>query len=115
MPQSSLFFKRKDLKNHEESSSETQEVAALTTVYCGHNPMVDIVAIHGLNGDPFKSFTTEVSQNFWLKDLLPNDIPNCRVLTFSYPASVVKLLGRPSSGTILEHTTTLVQELAADR
>lgn len=47
--------------------------------------------------------------------MLPQDIPNCRVLTFSYPASVAAVFGRTSSATILQHATTLVQELAADR
>lgn len=47
--------------------------------------------------------------------MLPKDLPDCRVLTFSYPASVAAVFGRTSSDTILQHATTLVQELAADR
>lgn len=76
-----------------------------------------IVAVHGLNGDAFKSFTASNSKKFWLgnADMLPQDIPNCRVLTFSYPASVAAVFGRTSSATILQHATTLVQELIADR
>jgi hypothetical protein len=73
--------------------------------------------VHGLNGDASKSFTSSKTQKFWLgdEDMLPEDITNCRVLTFSYPASVMEVFGKTSSDTILQHATTLVQELAADR
>lgn len=47
--------------------------------------------------------------------MLPCDLPSCRVLTFSYPASVAAIFGKTASDTILQHATTLVQELAADR
>ncbi|RLL97496.1 hypothetical protein CFD26_104983 [Aspergillus turcosus] len=94
-----------------------EERPALTTVYRGENPVVDIVAVHGLNGDAVKSFTSSKTHSLWLgdEDMLPRDVPDCRVLTFSYPASVVDVFGRTSSDTILQHATTLVQELAADR
>lgn len=95
-----------------------EERATLTTVFNGDDPVVDIVAVHGLNGDAFKTFTAEKSGTFWLgdKDMLPQDLKGrCRILTFSYPASVTALLGRTSSDRILQHATTLVAELVADR
>ncbi|KAK8065306.1 hypothetical protein PG997_012053 [Apiospora hydei] len=96
---------------------DVEETAALTTVYCGEKPTVDIVAIHGLNGHAIKSFTAEKTQNFWLGDrrMLPRDLRNSRIMTFSYPASVAAVFGRTSSDTFLQHATTLAQELAADR
>jgi protein SERAC1 len=53
----------------------------------------------------------------WLADMdmLPRDIKNCRVLTYSYPASIVTILGSTSSDKILQHAHTLVAELVADR
>lgn len=76
-----------------------------------------IVAVHGLNGDAIKSFTSGKNQKFWLgdTDMLPRDLANCRILTFSYPASVAAVFGKTSSETILQHATTLVHELVADR
>jgi len=47
--------------------------------------------------------------------MLPRDLPRCRVLTFSYPAVVAKLLGKTSSDRILQHAQTLIAELVADR
>ncbi|KAK0624326.1 ribonuclease-like protein p/mrp subunit [Immersiella caudata] len=93
------------------------EPAALTEIYRGTDPAVDIVAVHGLNGDAFRTFTSQTSGRCWLDDadMLPKDLPNCRVLTFSYPATVANVLGKTSSDRILQHAQTLVAELVADR
>ncbi|KAL8767848.1 MAG: hypothetical protein Q9209_005740 [Squamulea sp. 1 TL-2023] len=86
-------------------------------VFEGDNPVVDIVAVHGLNGDPIKTWTTDKTQRFWLadKEMLPKNISNARMLSFGYDASVTAFLGRTSSDTILQHAHTLVAELVADR
>ncbi|KAI9787480.1 MAG: hypothetical protein M1839_000009 [Geoglossum umbratile] len=47
---------------------------------------VDIVAIHGLNGDPTRTWTTSKGA-FWLKDFLPLDVPGARVMNFGYNAT----------------------------
>jgi hypothetical protein len=49
---------------------------------------IDIVAVHGLNGHPSKSFTDELTGTCWLKDFLPIDFPKCRVLSFGWNADV---------------------------
>jgi hypothetical protein len=73
-----------------------------------------IVAVHGLNGDPYKTWTTK-SGVFWLKDLLPIDIKNARILTFGYNANTTSFMGSTSSDRILQHAQTLVAQLNADR
>jgi protein SERAC1 len=75
------------------------------------------VAVHGLNGDSFNTFTTKKSETFWLGDpgLLPRDLNRARILTFNYNASVHALFGRTSSDRILQHAHTLIAELVADR
>ena len=45
-----------------------------------------IVAVHGLNGDPNNTWTSRQTNAFWLKDFLPYDVPNARVMTFGYNA-----------------------------
>lgn len=47
-----------------------------------------IVAVHGLNGHPFKTWTSNlVDPPFNWLDQLAKDIPQFRVFTFSYNAS----------------------------
>jgi hypothetical protein len=44
------------------------------------------MAVHGLSGDAFTSWTRPKSKKFWLKDFLPQQIPDARVMTFGYGA-----------------------------
>ena len=48
---------------------------------------VDIVAIHGLNGDAYTTWEHE-NGTLWLRDLLPNSIPGSRIFTYGYPSQV---------------------------
>ncbi|KAL8750818.1 MAG: hypothetical protein Q9199_006829 [Rusavskia elegans] len=86
-------------------------------VFRGEDPVVDIVAVHGLNGGPIKTWTTNKTDKFWLADqeMLPKHMSNARILSFGYDASVAAFFGRTSSDTILQHAHTLVAELVADR
>ena len=76
-----------------------------------------IVAVHGLNGDAFKTWTTNKTNKFWLgdADLLPAHLKRTRILMFSYNASVTALFEKTSSDQILQHAHTLVAELVAVR
>ncbi|KAL9068356.1 MAG: hypothetical protein Q9161_006279 [Pseudevernia consocians] len=76
-----------------------------------------VVAVHGLNGDPFKTWTTEGSEKMWLKDLdlLPSNLKNSRILTYGYNANVMAMFGKTLSDRILQHAHTLVAQLVADR
>ncbi|KAK0611365.1 Alpha/Beta hydrolase protein [Immersiella caudata] len=49
---------------------------------------VDIIAVHGLNGDAYTTWTHK-NGVLWLQDLLPDLLPGCRVFTFGYPSQVV--------------------------
>ena len=48
---------------------------------------VDIVAIHGLNGNHLSTWT-HANKTLWLRDLLPTLLPGCRVYTYGYPSKV---------------------------
>ncbi|PGH02526.1 hypothetical protein AJ80_08837 [Polytolypa hystricis UAMH7299] len=77
---------------------------------------VDIVAVHGLNGDALKTFTHEDSEVLWLRDLLPTYIKTARVLSWGYNSNANTLRGRATSADrILEHARTLVEDLQSDR
>ncbi|KAI1504195.1 hypothetical protein F5X99DRAFT_372815 [Biscogniauxia marginata] len=48
---------------------------------------VDIIAVHGLNGDAFTTWT-HPNGKMWIRDLLPDFLPGCRVYTYGYPSKV---------------------------
>ncbi|KAJ3568871.1 hypothetical protein NPX13_g6271 [Xylaria arbuscula] len=48
---------------------------------------VDIIAIHGLNGNADTTWTHE-NGTMWVRDILPGFIPGCRVYTYGYPSEV---------------------------
>ena len=48
----------------------------------------DIVAIHGIGGDPSNTWTHE-NGTLWLRDFLPKSIKGARVFSFGYDAEVV--------------------------
>lgn len=62
-----------------------------------------IVAVHGLNGDPTETWTNPKTKAFWLKDYLPQDVANARVLSFGYNANAA-----------FGNTTANISDLAKD-
>jgi hypothetical protein len=67
-----------------------------------HSTIVDIVAVHGLTGHPDKTWTAPDSGTLWLRDFLPKDIPNARILTFRYNSSIASFTTRSSVSRIAE-------------
>ncbi|KFY86192.1 hypothetical protein V498_07577 [Pseudogymnoascus sp. VKM F-4517 (FW-2822)] len=80
--------------------------------------LCSIVAVHGLNGDNIKSWTSKAKDSCWLNhpNFLPKYIDRGRVLTWGYNANISTLMGKTtSSDRILQHAQTLIAELHADR
>ncbi|GAB1218079.1 hypothetical protein ATERTT37_007325 [Aspergillus terreus] len=85
----------------------------LTEVYTPRRePTVDIVFVHGLNGHPYDSWTSQ-SGCFWPADLLPDVLGLLwpRILTYGYNANVAAFTG----GAIVSHAEMLAWNLAANR
>ena len=77
-----------------------------------------VVAVHGLNGDAYTTWTSDEEKVLWLshRDLLPKYLPKARVLTWGYNANVTSVKKRSTSADrILQHAQTLVAQLVADR
>jgi hypothetical protein len=80
-----------------------------------HNADVDIVAVHGLGGDAFDTWTSP-NGHLWLRDSLPQALKNppadyshgpddskiARVMTFGYDASVLTKASSQRSFTFAE-------------
>ncbi|CAJ2509255.1 Uu.00g142810.m01.CDS01 [Anthostomella pinea] len=85
-----------------------------TAVYTHPDAEVDIVLVHGLNGDPQKTWTAK-NGVFWPADLLPTSLREARanVLVYGYNADVYskKYGTSPSDNFIYMHAQTLVTSL----
>ena len=73
---------------------------------------VDIVAIHGLNGDAHNTWTHQKSRNLWLRDQLPRDLPGARIYTYGYPSH---LLFSKSRAQIRDYASKLLSCLSTAR
>jgi hypothetical protein len=71
-----------------------------------------IEAVHGLGGDAIDTWTHPKSKAFWLKDFLPKQIPDARVMTFGYNA--VAAFGK-STAEVIDHAKSLLTSLVDER
>ncbi|KAK7988456.1 hypothetical protein PG989_008771 [Apiospora arundinis] len=85
-----------------------------TAVYTHPDAKVDVVLVHGLNGEPQRTWTAK-NDVFWPTDLLPQSLRNTRanILVYGYNADVYsKKHGvNPSDNFIYMHAQTLVTSL----
>ncbi|KAF4338426.1 hypothetical protein FBEOM_7695 [Fusarium beomiforme] len=51
---------------------------------------VDVIAVCGLGGHALGSFKEKNGRFVWIRDALPSDIPNARILTYGYNSQLVE-------------------------
>lgn len=61
--------------------------SASSNIEDGRMNSVDIVAVHGITGDAYDTWTHE-NGSLWLRDFIPKDLPGVRVFSYGYPADV---------------------------
>jgi len=87
----------------------TNSEGPITICEGGSNPDLDIIFVHGLMGDPYK--TWEKDGVFWPKQLLGAVLPNARIITYGYDADVVRLFSAVSTNTIFAHSRGLIKAI----
>lgn len=89
----------------------------LTEVYRPERAEVDVVFVHGLNGHPFETWTSENSKIFWPGQLLPPILEQekTRIVVYGYDADVTSFTDGVSTDKIHNHAEHLVAELSANR
>ncbi|KAK6516714.1 hypothetical protein TWF506_006606 [Arthrobotrys conoides] len=81
----------------------------------GVDPVVDIILVHGLGGDPFKTWTYSGGKKepsvLWPRDLLPLEIPEVRILSYGYDTKVTSWFEGATSNMIHHHSETMISRL----
>ena len=77
--------------------------------------VVDVIFIHGLTGSSHKTWFHSDSGVYWPVDLLGQDMPTARILSFGYDADIYRLLGRASGrasvNSLSDHAEALLGDL----
>lgn len=79
------------------------------------SPQVDIIFIHGLGGDDRETWTHPKTKYFWPLDALAKDIPDARIMTYSYDTKPISFRQSLSRNNFLHHAENFVAKLAAKR
>ena len=97
--------------------NDTVNRFGLTEVYRPQGAEVDVVFVHGLNGHPYDTWTSERSKTFWPGQLLPPILEEekTRIVVYGYDADVTSFTDGVSTDKIHNHAEHLVAELSANR
>ena len=72
-----------------------------------------LVFVHGLRGD--KIDTWKHGSIVWPRDLLKEDVPNARIMTYGYDANVMNFFSNASQSSIFQHAINLLEDLQRKR
>jgi hypothetical protein len=72
---------------------------------------VDIIAIHGLGGTAFKTWTHD-SGRMWLRDFAPSQFPGARIFTFGYDSGIDFSRG---TGTVSDFAKNFLEAIKLER
>ncbi|KAL9487937.1 hypothetical protein ACSS6W_000214 [Trichoderma asperelloides] len=78
----------------------------------GSDARVDIIAVTGLAGHAFGSWKSKNEPHMWLRDFLPQSVPNARIFTYGYDT---KICDSQSEASILELGKTLLESIKITR
>lgn len=82
---------------------------------CGPQARVDIVFVHGLTGNAYNTWLHKETGIHWPSELLRQDLPNTRILSFGYDADIVNFWNPASNSRLSSHAENLVGGLVRER
>ena len=85
----------------------------MSLIYADRNSLppdtlLSLVAVHGLNGDAFDTWTHGKTGKMWLKDMLQTMLPDTRIMTYGYNAKFANFM---SSQDLYSTASKLLSEL----
>ena len=98
-----------------QTSQDTQFPSGIKILHEPQNPIVDLVFVHGLTGDRERTWTYPENGICWPRDILPQHLPDARILTFGYDAYVVRARDQVASIDIAHHANDFLNCLANER
>lgn len=84
--------------------------SGLIKMYSAAKPVLDLVLIHGLTGDPLETWNSEDSSNFW-PSWLAEDLPNLNIYTIKYPASLLTKWAKKEMD-LFERANNILEQMA---
>ena len=81
----------------------------------GTEACVDIVFVHGLTGNAYNTWLHKETSVHWPRDLLKQDLPDTRILSYGYDADFVNLWKPASISRLSNHAENLVGGLVRMR
>jgi len=83
-------------------------------LYEGQAPItLDVVFVHGLHGDKIKTWSKD--RICWPRDLLKEDLPNARILSWGYDARAMGFLDAAGQQSVAAHAMQLLADLSRRR
>ncbi|KAI1742692.1 Alpha/Beta hydrolase protein [Xylaria scruposa] len=79
------------------------------------NAIVDLVFVHGITGHRDHTWSADQNSEPWPKLMLPSRVPEARILTFGYDASVIGFWRGISGNSIGDHSNNLLSALSCFR
>lgn len=76
---------------------------------------VDIVFVHGLTGNAYNTWLHKDTRAHWPSQLLREDIPDARILSFGYDADIVNFWNPASNSRLSNHAENMVGDLVRKR
>ena len=94
---------------------EGQNYGVIVLCEGGTEASVDIVFVHGLTGNAYNTWLHKDTRVHWPSELLGQDIPDARILSFGYDADIINLWDPASNSKLSNHAENMVGDLVRKR